>query len=129
MDTDWLTWPYQARGRNAGGVDCWGLARMMRYALRGDWLPTYDAVEPADGAAMNAAAAQVLEGWSSGPPALGALATVWRGGWCRHIGVVIETEQRLAVAETNRKSGTRWLWIADFERRYGRDNIVYYDHP
>jgi len=122
----WLACPYVPYGRDSAGVDCWGLARQLRRALRGDWLPAYDAVAPGDAPAMTQATSQMLlAGWVECAPRVGALAVVWRSGWCRHVGIVIEIEGRLAVMDTTRKTGPRWRYRADFEARHGE--VRYYD--
>lgn len=123
---DWLRIPYVAHGRDAAGCDCWGLARLARHALRGDWLPEYGAVDPADKAEMTRVAGQVVGGgFRECDPRPGALAAVWRGAMCLHVGIVIEADGRLAVLETNRSTGPRWLRIRDFEARYPR--VTYHD--
>lgn len=122
----WLRIPYRDYGRGEDGSDCWGLVRIVRRALRGDLLPAYGAVDPDDKAAMTAVAGQVIgAGFAEVAPQVGALAAVWRGPLCLHVGIVIEAEGRLAVLETNRATGPRWLRIKDFESRYPR--VTYHD--
>ncbi|MDD2663954.1 MAG: hypothetical protein PHD19_09355 [Dechloromonas sp.] len=126
MLDDWLRVPYVAYGRTMAGADCWGLVRIVRHALRGEWLPEFGAVAPDDKAKMTGAAGQVVAaGFAESAPSPGAIAAVWRGPLCLHVGIVIEADGRLAVLETNRATGPRWLRLADFSARYLR--VTYHD--
>lgn len=123
---DWLRVPYLAYGRTMAGVDCWGLVRIVRHALRGEWLPEFGAIYPDDKVNMTGAAGQVVAaGFAEVAPSPGAIAAVWRGKLCLHVAIVIEADGRLAVLETNRATGPRWLRLADFESRYQR--VTYHD--
>lgn len=122
----WLACPYHPHGRGVTGVDCWGLVRQLRHVLRGDWLPEYAEIAPGDSRAMTRTAGHmILTGWAECAPHGGALATVWRGGWCRHVGIVIEIDGRIAVMDTTQKTGPRWVYQADFEAQHG--TVRYYD--
>jgi cell wall-associated NlpC family hydrolase len=124
--SDWLRIPYLAHGRDLSGCDCWGLARLARHALRGDWLPSHGAIDPDDKAAMTEVAGQMVgAGFRECSPRPGALAAIWRGQLCLHVAIVIEAEGRLAVLETNRATGPRWMRIKDFEACYLR--VTYHD--
>lgn len=126
MISDWLRIPYRPYGRGPDGCDCWGLVRIVRKALRGDALPSYSGVDPDDKPALTAAARDVIAaGWCEVAPRVGAIASVWRGELCLHVGIVIEAEKRLAVLETNRATGPRWQRIHDFEARHLR--VSYHD--
>lgn len=129
MINDWLRIPYRDHGRDWVGCDCWGLVRMVRHALRGDLLPSYGAIDPQDKPALTGAAGEVMHGAGfreCSAPQPGAIATVWRGVLCLHVGVVVEVEQRLAVLETGRRHGARWLRLPDFERAY--PHVRFYDN-
>ena len=128
MINDWLRIPYRDHGRDWTGCDCWGLVRMVRFALRGDFLPSYGGIDPQDKSALTAAAGEVmsLDGFRECEPRLGAIAAVWRGALCLHVGIVVEVEGRLAVLETGRRIGVRWLRLADFGQVY-RD-VRFYDN-
>jgi hypothetical protein len=126
---DWLRIPYRDHGRDWSGCDCWGLVRMVRHALRGDLLASYGSIDPNDKTALTDAAGYVLDGGGfqlRQEPGVGALATVWRGALCLHVGIVVEVEGRLAVLETGRRIGVRWLRLADFRQVY-RD-VRFYDN-
>lgn len=112
--------PWVEYGRTRAGADCWGIVRLAREAIRGDLLPSYDNVN-AENAGMTQAAHEVA---ASGfretlTPRPGAIAAVWRGGMCTHVGIVVDIDNCLAVLESNPKTGVRWMKKADFERRYG----------
>ena len=127
MINDWLRIPYVDHGRDWTGCDCWGLVRMVRHALRGDLMPSYGAIDPQDKPALTDAAGKVMgEGFRPCEPRLGAIATVWRGALCLHVGIVVEVDGRLAVLETGRRIGVRWLRLADFRQVY-RD-VRFYDN-
>lgn len=128
MINDWLRIPYRDHGRDWTGCDCWGLVRMVRFALRGDFLPSYGGIDPQDKPALTAAAGEVmsLDGFRECEPRLGAIATVWRGALCLHVGIVVDVEGRLAVLETGRRIGVRWLRLGDFARSY--QEVRFYDN-
>lgn len=128
----WLSISYRDYGRDLSGVDCWGLVRLVRHELRGEWLPSFGAVSPDDKAGLTQAADAVRSGCYMQPVTgdqikPGAIATCWRGAFCLHVGIVVEIENRMAVLETGRKFGPRWKWMADFNRLYTK--VIYYDGP
>lgn len=126
MIADWLKIPYVKHGRDVTGCDCYGLVRLVRSALRGDHLAPHAGVDPADKFAMTAIAASTIAGgWPVVSPRPGAIAAVWRGDLCVHVAIVIKAEGRLAVLETNSRTGVRWLRLHDFEARYPR--VTYHD--
>ena len=125
MINDWLRIPYRDHGRDWTGCDCWGLVRMVRFALRGDFLPSYGGIDPQDKPALTAAAGEVmsLDGFRECEPRLGAIAAVWRGALCLHVGVVVESEGRLKVLDTN-PGGACLRTTGEFEAAHPR--VVYY---
>lgn len=126
---DWLKIPYKAYGRDVAGCDCWGLVRMVRYAVRGDLLPSFGAVSPASKRDLTDAACSVIVGDGFRvvqAPVVGSIATVWRGILCHHVGIVVEADGTLAVLETGSRCGTRWMRVADFQRHY--TDVRFYDN-
>jgi len=92
----WLACPYVPYGRDSAGVDCWGLARQLRRALRGDWLPAYDAVAPGDAPAMTMTAAQKPRAWLVGEDS--------------KIGMVADDQPSMTLVSSHRSGNTRaWL--------------------
>lgn len=125
MIATWLSVPYRDHGRTLAGADCWGLVRLARQALRGDILPAYGAIAPADKPAITQGAQEVMaSGWRPVAPAPGVLATVWRSGLLLHIGIVCAVDGMLGVLDTTRRTGPRWQRLTDFERHH---RVVYYD--
>lgn len=108
--------PYVRRGRDAAGVDCWGLVRLA-LAPRGIDLPLHGDVDPDDGKAV---AALMAEGaaspdWIPVPTPAEFDVCLFRDGGCdRHVGVVIERGWMLhadrGLGETclERYDGVRW---------------------
>lgn len=112
------------RGEVVGGVrefDCWGLAMAIREELLGmPPLPDAGVISRhrlRESAKSYRVYADLLP---EGPPIPGALAAVMSGELCTHVGVVLELDGMLGVAEINPKTGFRWQRIADFERTYYR---------
>jgi hypothetical protein len=127
MITKLLSVPYVPAGRTWEGADCWGLTRLARQWLRGDLAQEHAGVDSTDKSIITSAAQTTID---SGfrrvdHPRPATIAAVWRGAFCVHVGIVIETDIGLAVLETNRKTGPRWLKLSDFVRRYG--DVRYYD--
>ena len=128
---EWLRIPYRDYGRDYSGADCWGLVRIVRASIRGDSLPSFGSISPDNKAELTTAAHDVVKDrqFRERPrEALqpGAIATVWRGPLCLHVGIVIEAEGRLAVLETGRRIGVRWSLLDDFENLY--PTVRYYDN-
>ena len=121
-----LTIPYQDYGRTMRGADCWGLVRLVRNQLRGDWLPAFGSVCPDDKRQITQSAATLFAPMrEQANPQPGALAAVWRGRLCLHMGIVIRADGLLAVLETNRATGVRWMRIADYNAMHQR--VTYHD--
>lgn len=128
MINDWLKIPYLDHGRDSEGSDCWGLVRLVRHNIRGDLLPSYGAISPDSKKELTLAAMQVMNtGFAlRDKPIPGSIATIWRWALCIHVGIVVEADGLLAVLETNRKTGVRWMRLADFENSY--IGVKYYDN-
>lgn len=121
-----LTIPYIDYGRDVRGCDCWGLVRLVRHQLRGDWLPAFGRVCPDDKRQITQNAATLFAPMREQiQPRPGALAAVWRGRLCLHMGIVILVEGVLAVLETNRATGVRWFRIGDYNAMHQR--VTYHD--
>ncbi|MCK7461137.1 MAG: hypothetical protein MZU84_03270 [Sphingobacterium sp.] len=121
--------PYKDYGRDYDGADCWGLVRLIRHDLRGDWLPSFGEVLPDDKAAITSSALKVIDLHrlvETPSPAVGAIATIWKPNLCTHVGIVVEIENRLAVIDTTRGAGVRWRTKERFDRAFAR--VKYYDN-
>lgn len=124
MIMQYLRSRYQSGGRGPAVFDCYGLARHARASLfQCPWLEAHEGVSDSDKRAMTRICKEI--GLRPALPAPGVLATCWRGELFHHVGICIEIDGRLGVLETSRKTGPRWLHIAEFERIYSR--VIYYD--
>lgn len=127
MIEDWLKIPYVDYGRSRLGCDCWGLVRMVRHELFGHELPSFGLIAPDNKRALTKAANTVISEnlTPTTTPKHGTIATVWRGAVCTHVGIVLLIDGRLAVLETNKGSGPRWMRLGDFQKIH--PIIKYYD--
>lgn len=119
---------YVKHGREAPDLDCWGLVRLARVHLFGrDWLPSYSHVDPADKSGLTDATVEVRQqgGFADVGPRLGAIAAAWRGRLCVHVGLVVETDGRLWILETDEITGPTLTALRVFESRYTK--VIYYD--
>lgn len=116
----WLRIPYVGGGRSADGADCWGLARIIRRAVRGDDLPALGGAMTADEASLH---------WfvEVETPGEGALAFVFDSdGVCRHVGIVLQIDGRCCVMDTAPDHGPRFQPRRYFERLFF--DVRYHDH-
>lgn len=128
MIEEWIKIPYRDFGRDACGADCWGLVRLIRFQLLGSDLPSFSDIHPDDKRGLTEAASAVMilaKFQQIDYPRAGAIAAVWTGGLCVHVGLVVDIEGRRAVIDTARATGVRWARVADFERQHG--DVRYYD--
>lgn len=116
---------YQPGGRGPAVFDCWGLVRAVRHEVFGlPLLPSWGEIDPDDKRRLTHACATEAKRFTPGAPAVASIATVWRGSLCIHVGIVVEINSRLAVLETGKRIGTRWLHLDDFEAQYLK--VIYY---
>lgn len=117
---------YESGGRGPHAFDCYGLVRLVRSELFGKTLlGEHMGVLDTDKAELTRICREESKDMRESEPVPGVLATCWRGPLFFHVGIVVEIDGRLAVLETNKKTGPRWKTIADFERIYTR--VIYYD--
>lgn len=119
---------YVKHGREAPDLDCWGLVRLARVHLFGrDWLPSYSDVDPADKSGLTEATAEVQQqgGFIQTEAKSGTIAAAWRGRLCVHVGLVVETDGRLWILETDEVTGPTLTALRVFESRYTK--VIYYD--
>ena len=120
MINDWLSIPYVAYGRGREGSDCWGLACIVREAVRGDRLPAFADIHDKR-ALTHAAHDMIAQGWREvSKPKVGTLVAVWRGALCMHIGIVIEIDGQMAVIDSDEKRGVAWKWMTDYLRQHAK---------
>lgn len=107
------------------GMDCWSLCLFIRRELGLPDLPDLGHVGPTDIKGMKDGYRYTISYLKEGSPQVGALAAVFRGLAFIHVGVVVEIDGRLALIETNPKTGVRWLRLREFESQYAK--VVYYN--
>lgn len=120
----YLSAPHVTGGRSMEGFDCWGICLAIRSELGFPDLPSLGHVGPADIKGMKEGYRHAVSYLKECPPKVGALAAVFRGLAFIHVGVVIEIDGRLAVLETNPKTGVRWLRLREFESQYAK--VIFY---
>lgn len=125
---DFLRTRYVKYGRVAPDLDCWGMTRLAKaHLFRGASLPSFDNINPLDKRSLTAAALGVREdgGFVEVEPRPGAIATAWRASLCVHVAIVVESDDRLWILETDEGMGPSLTRINVFEARYTR--VIYYD--
>lgn len=124
MINQFLSAPYQDGGRGPVAYDCWGLCIAARHQMLGlPLLPSLGAVGK-DRLRDNTRAYNDLRlDMEECAPELGAIAAVFRGALCLHVGVVVECEGRLKVLDTN-PGGARLRSVREFEDDF--TEVVYY---
>lgn len=125
---DFLRTRYVKYGRIAPDLDCWGLVRLARADLFGrELLPAFDGIDPMDKRSLTAATIEVRQdgGFVEVEPRPGTIATAWRARLCVHVGIVVESDGRLWVLETDEGVGPSLTRINVFEARYTR--VIFYD--
>ncbi|MBS4155246.1 NlpC/P60 family protein [Cobetia sp. MC34] len=116
---------YESGGRGPEAYDCWGLVRAIRAEVFGlRLLPSWGAIHADDKRRLTAACLREARSFTAGEPEPASIATVWRGRLCIHVAIVFEINGRLAVIETGKTNGVRWLYLPDFEAQYLK--VVYY---
>lgn len=118
---------YVDGGRELPNIDCWGLVRLARQEMGWPLLPSFGHVRHTMPRQFTEACREQASHMEVCPPEPGAIAAVYRGAICIHVGLVVTIDGRLAVLEINPKIGCRWLRVADFEKAYPR--VTYYRDP
>lgn len=116
--------PYREGGRGPVFYDCWGLCIEVRHKVFGlPLLPSLARVGK-DCIRENTKAYHELKlSMVECNPQPGAIAAVFRGKSMLHVGVVIKSEGRLKVLDTN-PGGPCIRTTGDFESAYSK--VVYY---
>ena len=120
----YLSAPYRDGGRGPIAFDCWGLCIAVRHQLLGlPLLPSLGAVGKDRLRENTHAYHDLKQGMETCPPEVGAIAAVFRGALCLHVGVVVEADGRLKVLDTN-PGGARLRTVREFETDFPR--VVFY---
>lgn len=110
-----------ARLWRGGHYDCWALCREVRHLHYGkrlleSWGELRNDMPREFTQAYRAESAHLVQG----DPSPGAIAAVFRGKLCVHVGVVVEIDGELRVLDINPKRGPRLQRVHDFELEYLR---------
>ena len=124
MLNTFLSAPYLDGGRGPAAYDCWGLCIAVRHQLFGlPLLPSLGRVGKGRPRDNTHAYNDLRLGMEACTPEPGAIAAVFRGVLCIHVGVVVEAEGRLKVLDTN-PGGARLRSVSEFESDFPR--VVFY---
>ena len=128
MIADLLKIPYVQYGRDANGVDCWGLVRIARQILRGDSIPLYaasnpDSISERDGVYLDFCQSG---GFVETQPIAGTIAFCFRAKLCIHAGIIVPVNGRLMALDSTSKRGPLLQSMRDFAADYR--TVKYYDN-
>ena len=106
--------------------NCWSLVRRLRVELFGlPLLPLYGGINADDKRALSLAAKETISGHlKECGLQLGAIAACYRVSLCVHVGIVVEVDGRLCIAEIGAKTGFRIVPVERFEASYTK--VRYY---
>ena len=106
--------------------NCWSLVRRLRVALfELPLLPLYGGINADDKRSLSKAAKETIsEHLKECGLQLGAIAACYRVSLCVHVGIVVEVDGRLSIAEIGSKTGFRIQSIERFEASYTK--VRYY---
>jgi hypothetical protein len=106
--------------------NCWSLVVDMRVNLFGfTLLPLHGGIHADDKRGLSKAAASTIDSHLiESKMQIGAIAAAYRASLCVHVGIVIEIDGKLQIAEIGSKTGFRILSIERFEAAYTK--VRYY---
>lgn len=119
--------PYIKGGRDLDGLDCWGLVRLLRIDLGYPELPLFSSVDPLDKRGLTRSTVSCIADCELKKVNIrhGAIASAYRGKLCYHVGIVLQVNNKLMIAETDEPHGFTMSPINIFEARYTK--VEYYD--
>lgn len=105
--TPYVGLPYLAGGRDRGGIDCWGLVRIVYAEQLGIDLPAYDTIAAGDRPRVRAATAQeAASGWAKAVVAQPFdVLTFDRGA---HVGIALDRTRMLHAEKGRDACVERW---------------------
>ena len=119
----YLTVKWQMGGRVFPILDCYGLVHEVRADLGLEVWPLFETVIR-EGEKMGKFCEEFKGSVTQCKAIIGAVAACYIGGMISHLGVVVEVEGEILVAESNPKKNVTFLPVARFERQYQR--VEYY---
>ena len=121
---DLLEAPYVKGGRTSEGLDCWGLALLVRERLGLPALADDPLAVTGNGPEIAGQFAAVSSGLEVGEPVIGALAAVFKKSLFVHVGVVVGADGRLWVLEANPGACPSMRRVEDFNAAHYK--VIYY---
>lgn len=116
---------YVDGGRGPAEYDCWGLVREARHAHCGKrLLPSWGEIRNTQPKEFTKAYQIEAENMEVCEPEHGAVAAVFIGKLCVHVGLVVEVGGRLHAIEINKGRGVNFSRLVDFEAQYLK--VIYY---
>ena len=106
--------------------NCWSLVRRLRVELFGlPLLPLYGGINADDKRSLTKAASETIAiHLKECSLQFGAIAACYRVSLCVHVGIVVEVDGRLCIAEIGSKTGFRIQSVERFEASYTK--VRYY---
>ena len=106
--------------------NCWSLVVDMRVNLFGlPLLPLHGGIHAGDKRELSKAASLTIDSHLvESKIQIGAIAACYRVSLCVHVGIVVEVDGRLCIAEIGAKTGFRIISIERFEAAYTK--VRYY---
>ena len=106
--------------------NCWSLVRILRVELFGfPLLPLYGGINADDKRSLSKAAKETISGHlKECDIQIGAIAACDRVSLCVHVGIVVDVDGRLCIAEIGAKTGFRIQSVERFEAGYTK--VRYY---
>lgn len=110
---------YVDGARGPDDFDCWGLVRHVRHAHCGKaLLPSWGHIRNTMPREFTEAYRAEAENMELCEPEHGAIAAVFRGDICLHVGLVIEKSGCLYTLDINPKKGARFQRLSNFKAQY-----------
>jgi len=122
----YLACQYEDGGREPPRIDCYGLVRHARHHHLGfALLPSWGAIRNTQPREFTEAYRDTAnESMETCAAEHGAVAAVFRGPICIHVGLVLKRSGCLYTLDINPKRGARLQRLADFEGQYLK--VLYY---
>ncbi|WP_241603229.1 nitrite transporter [Rosenbergiella nectarea] len=119
----YLTAKWQMGGRVYPILDCYGLVHEIRSDLGLEAWPLFESVIR-EGVMMGTFCEEFKGSVSRCEAKVGAVAACYIGGLISHLGIVVEINGDMLVAESNPRKNVTFLPVTRFERQYQK--VEYY---
>ncbi|QCW56690.1 nitrite transporter [Citrobacter freundii] len=108
---------WQKGGRTYPELDCFGIVNEVRKDLGLPLWPDFAGITKDDGG-LNREARKLMLSLEKCAPCIGAGAACYSGSTVTHVGVVVEINGQLHVAECNPEVNVTFLPVSRFKRRF-----------